>query len=76
MGAGRRLIESVALCVWQRHLRNVSTLPNRTPRRQIEAGFFYVQRFAAQVYFFALTPRSLSFMEMTRETPFSCCETP
>ena len=27
-------------------------------------------------YFFALMPRSLSFMEMTRETPFSCCETP
>lgn len=42
----------------------------------IDAGSFYVQRFAAQGYFFALTPRSLSFMEMTRETPFSCCETP
>ena len=26
MGAGRRQIESVALCVWQCHLRNVSTL--------------------------------------------------
>ena len=25
---------------------------------------------------FAGAPRSLSFMEMTRETPFSCCETP
>ena len=33
--AGRRQIESVALCVWQRHLRNVSTLSNRT--RQINA---------------------------------------
>ena len=31
MGAGRRQIESVALCVWQCHLRNVSTLSNRTP---------------------------------------------
>ena len=30
MGAGRRQIESVALCVWQCHLRNVSTLSNRT----------------------------------------------
>ena len=27
-------------------------------------------------YFLDLMPRSLSFMEMTRETPFSCCETP
>ena len=27
-------------------------------------------------HFLALMPRSLSFMEMTRETPFSCCETP
>ena len=33
--AGRQQIESVALCVWQRHLRNVSTLSNRT--RQINA---------------------------------------
>ena len=33
MDAGRRQIESVALCVWQCHLRNVSTLSNRTPRR-------------------------------------------
>ena len=32
MGAGRKCaqIESVALCVWQCHLRNVSTLSNRT----------------------------------------------
>ena len=30
MGAGRRQIESVALCVWQCHLRNASTLYNRT----------------------------------------------
>ena len=27
-------------------------------------------------YFLDLMPRSLSFMEMTRETPFSCWETP
>ena len=27
-------------------------------------------------HFFSLTPRSLSFIEMTRLTPFSCCETP
>ena len=33
MGAGRRQIESVALCVWQCHLRNVSTLSNRTQPR-------------------------------------------
>ena len=33
MGAGRRQIESVALCVWQCHLRNVSTLSNRTHYR-------------------------------------------
>ena len=30
MSAGRRQIESVAICVWQCHLRNVSTLSNRT----------------------------------------------
>ena len=42
----------------------------------IDAGSFTCSAIAAQVYFFALTPRSLSFMEMTRETPFSCCETP
>ena len=30
---GPAQIESVALCVWQRHLRNVSTLSNRTPFR-------------------------------------------
>ena len=35
MGAGRRQIESVALCVWQCHLRNVKTLSNRTTRRQM-----------------------------------------
>ena len=29
----RRQIESVALCVWQCHLRNVSTLSNRTRAR-------------------------------------------
>ena len=29
-----------------------------------------------EIHFFALTPRSESFIEMTRETPFSCCETP
>ena len=33
MGAGRRQIESVALCVWQCHLRNISTLSNRTHYR-------------------------------------------
>ena len=33
MGAGCRQIESVALCVWQCHLRNVSTLSNRTHYR-------------------------------------------
>ena len=32
---GPALIESVALCVWQCHLRNVSTLSNRTTRRQM-----------------------------------------
>ena len=33
MGAGCRQIESVALCVWQCHLRNISTLSNRTHYR-------------------------------------------
>ena len=30
MSAGRKCAESVALCVWQCHLRNVLTLSNRT----------------------------------------------
>ena len=34
MGAGRRQIESVTLCVWQCHLRNISTLSNRTQLRR------------------------------------------
>ena len=44
MGAGRRQIESVALCVWQRHLRNVSTLSNRTqdePSVGLRLRFWY-----------------------------------
>jgi hypothetical protein len=38
MGAGRRQIESVALCVWQCHLRNVSTLSKRGVKRVILKG--------------------------------------
>ena len=38
--AGRRRIESVALCVWQCHLRSVSTLSNRTrAKRHAPASF-------------------------------------
>ena len=32
---GPAQIESVALCMWQCHLRNISTLSNRTTRRQM-----------------------------------------
>ena len=38
MGAGRRQIESVALCVWQCHLRNVSTLSKRGVKRLAAAA--------------------------------------
>ena len=41
MGAGRRPIESVALCVWQCHLRNVSTLSNRTPSGRFEPSAMF-----------------------------------
>ena len=41
---GPAQIESVALCVWQRHLRNVSTLSNRTqdePSVGLRLRFWY-----------------------------------
>ena len=45
MGAGRRQIESVTLCVWQCHLRNVSTLSNRTLLTQIRHNDIIVTSF-------------------------------
>ena len=41
MGAGRRQSESFALCVWQCHLRNVSTLSNRTPSGRFEPSAMF-----------------------------------
>ena len=46
-------------------------------RRSVQLSYDPDRRILYQKnHFFAFTPKSLSFMEMTRETPFSCWLTP